>query len=327
MQNKSSLTELQAEYACGKMERKILEGLIFQYLLNNFERYRLFNGNRDKWVDFVGWLYPRLSRAVDLYRETGATFDTYISSIVRWSSKEYKAREADHYNIEMTCWKARAEDMELPSMELHSPEPDYDEEDSRLWTAQTKTGILFPLMNLSSRQILILMLKSYYFVTESFLKKVAETIDIKENDLQAMIDKIHTLRSKKEDKIHLCKERAYSQYYRCLTFQKRLLTAMPGTARYEKMENYLERSRIKFKIMKQRLARMRLDASNQQIAEVMNLPKGTVDSVIHGIREKWSITRKQPVMRVPLAGFDNGSYHKECSVTATVSMQAAPQMY
>jgi hypothetical protein len=104
------------------MERKMLEGLIFQYLLNNFDWHRLFNGEKEKWVDFLGWFYPRLSRAVDCYKERQANFDTYISTIVQWSSKEYKIREAEHKATEYVFWKARAEEMQVCCHE-----PDYPE--------------------------------------------------------------------------------------------------------------------------------------------------------------------------------------------------------
>ncbi|MCL2479639.1 MAG: hypothetical protein FWF22_09060 [Treponema sp.] len=322
MQKYLSLAELQNEYACGRMDRKILEGLIFQYLLDNFERYRLFSGNREKWADFLSWLYPRLSRAVDYYREQGSTFDNYINSIIKWSSKEYKAREAVHTTTEMACWKARAEEMIL-----HSPEPEYQEDDSKasLWIARTRTKISFPMIDMSPRQILILLLKSYYFVTGDFIGKVAETINMEERDIQAMIDQLHFMRAHKEEKIHICRERIYSQYYRCLVFQKRLLTAVPGTARYEKIKRVIERADIKFSAMKKKYARMRMDATNQQIADILNIPKGTVDSTLHSIKERWQMTEKQPVMKVPLEGFGRERYDQACSATATVSMQAIPQ--
>jgi hypothetical protein len=120
MQKSVTLTELRSEYVSGRMERKTFEGLVFQYLLNNFERYRLFKGEKEKWGDYVSWLYPRLSRAIDYYKERGANFDTYISTIIQWSSKEYKIREAEHRATEYACWKARAEEMQTCS-----PEPDY----------------------------------------------------------------------------------------------------------------------------------------------------------------------------------------------------------
>ena len=315
MQKLLSLTEMRSEFDSGKFDRKILEGLIFQYLLDNFERYRLFNGNRERWIEFVSWLYPRLSRAVDYYRETGTSFDTYISSIIQWSSKEYKAREAEHRTIEYACWKERAQEMHVGS-----PEPGYYDEPA------IKKKLEFPLTNISERQILILFLKSYYFVSREFLEKVAKYINMEPEELQRMVDKLHDLRARKEERIFILQERIFSQYYRCLTFQKRLSMTMPETARHEKLKLYIDRAQKRYITMKDRYSRLRTEASNKQISEILNIPKGTVDSALHAVREKWNITKKFDAVRVPLAENKNEVYHEPCSVTGTASMQAIPQM-
>ena len=304
----------------GKFDRKILEGLIFQYLLDNFEHYHLFRGNRDRWADFVSWLYPRLSRAVDYYRETGTSFDTYINSIIQWSSREYKAREAEHYITELVCWRARAEEMDV-----HSPEPQYLDE-----PAKTKKPLI-PLSGLSHRQVLILFLKSYYYITGKFLEKVAVTIGMKKEKLQKMVDRLHDLRARNEENFHSHQERLFSQYYRCLAFQERLLTALPGTARYQKMEEYSDRARLRYAAMKERFGKIRTDATNRQISVILDIPKGTVDSALHSVREKLKTTSKYHAVRVPSVVIPveknrDDRYHGLCSATGTVSMQAIPQM-
>jgi len=312
MQNFSTLSDLRSDYIRGKLDRKMLEGLIFQYLLDNFDRYRLFRGNREGWSDFISWLYPRLSRAVDYYKDTGTTFDTYINSIIQWSSKEYRVREAEHRTTEIACWKARAEEREL-----RSPEPPYMEEEPAPENGAVKK-------NYSQRQILVLFLKSYYFVSEDFLQRVAAATGMQKDRLQAMVDELHKIREAKEERIHNRQERIYSQYYRCLAFQKRLSTAMPGSARYEKLTEYTDRAKKRFSAMKQRFGSIRTEATNRQIASVMHIPKGTVDSVLHAVREKTESTYGNTV-RIPVEEKGHGLYHEPCSVTATVSMQAVPQ--
>ena len=313
MQKHSSLSELKSEYDQGRLEKKILEGLIFKYLLENHERFHLFRGNRDKWIDFVTWFYPRLSRAVDLYKDTGSTFDNYISSIIQWACREYKAREAEHRTTEYVCWKAKAEEMEIWCPEPVYLDMDYEDEKAR------NKG-LFPLACFNNRQILILFLKSYYLVTDDFLVKVADAIGIKKKILEDMVDGLHQMRSEREMKIRLFKENVYTQYYRCLAFQKRLTTSSPGTARYQKVKNYAERAGRRFSAMSQRFKQIRVDATNQQIADLLNIPKGTVDSTLHSIREKWK------TLTDPLAVKEKDRYDEACSVTATASMQAMPQM-
>lgn len=275
MQHWAPLSELYHQYRSEKLEKKNFEGLLFQYLVDNFERYYLFEGNRERWIDFLSWLYPRLSRAIDSYKEAGASFDNYITSIIHWSAKEYKLKEADHYVTEFACWKAKAEETLVCNAE-----PEYPD------VKKQKT----PTKDIASpRQIVMLLLKSYYFISDDFLNRIAAGIGIEKESLRKMMDKLRKRRMIREKEIRDLQERIQCQYYRCLSLQYRLASAFPGTAHYEKIKNRLERARKRFFSMRKRLEGIRVDATNKQIAEIMGIPKGTVDSNLHTVREKWRI--------------------------------------
>jgi DNA-directed RNA polymerase specialized sigma24 family protein len=279
MQNCVLLSELYQQYESGGLEKKKFEGLLFQYLVDNMDRYHLFEGNREKWIDFLSWLYPRLSRAIDAYKETGASFDSYVTSIIHWSAKEYRSREADHYATEFACWKAKAEETLVCSVE-----PEYPD---------TKSPGL-PVKDIATpRQIIMLLLKSYYFVSDDFLNRIAAGIGMEKADIRNMVDELRRRRTAREAEIRDLQERIQCQHYRCLSFQYRLASALPGTAQYEKLKGRLERARKRFSAMRKRLEGIRVDATNKQIAEVMGIPKGTVDSNLHMVRAKWRMEEEQ----------------------------------
>jgi hypothetical protein len=272
MQNTTSLSVLQQQYHLGSLSKKELEGLIFQYLMDNSEYYHAFDGSQERWNDFLSWLYPRLSRAVDNYKEKGSSFDAYINTIVQWGSKEYRMKEADHYVTEYACWRARAEELAL-----RDPEPEYGD---------SETKVSLSPGEFSDRQILILLLKSYYFISDDFLGKVAKFLSMDKEKLKTLVEELRILRDRREKMIVDLKENMYSQYYRCLSFQKKLLSVSPESVYYEKLQSRFERAHVRFLAMQKRIAGVRLDATNRQIAKVLRIPKGTVDSVLHIIREK-----------------------------------------
>jgi DNA-directed RNA polymerase specialized sigma24 family protein len=283
MQSWTFLSGWYQQYRSGKLERKKFEGLLFRFLLDNFERYGLFEGKREQWIDFLSWLYPRLSRAIDIYQEEGASFDAYVTSIIRWSAKEYRSRESAHYITEFACWKARAEETVVCSAE-----PEY---------LDTKIPDP-PLKNIATpRQIIMLLLKSYYFVSDDFLNRIADGIGMEKNSIRGMIDKLRQRRMAREAEIRDLQERIQCQYYRCLSFQYRLASAFPGTAYYEKLKSRLERARKRFRNMRKRLEGIRVDATNRQIAEIMGIPKGTVDSNLHMIRVRWRMEEERGYSR------------------------------
>ena len=281
---KCALSKMRLDYLSGRINRKIFEGLIFQYILDNFERFRLFNGDEDKWLDFLIWVYPRLSRAIDYYRERGASFDTYISAVIQWSSREFYSMESDHRATEYACWQAKAQDMEIcqPDPVYLDAPPDESAVNDRI--PQLKKHL--HQMKITPRQILLLSLKSYYFISNELLNLISETTGISKNEIQGFIDRLHSIRAKREAFIRGFQERTYCQYYRCLAFQKRLSTAYTGTAKHKKLTNYLERAQKRYSAMKDRLSKIRVDATNRQISQLLNIPKGTVDSALYSIKKK-----------------------------------------
>ena len=265
------LTESYRLYLAGDLPKKSFQAMIFKHLLGSFDQFRIFSGNREHWNDFLSWLYPRLARAVDLYRDKGSSFDAYITRLVNSAAKEYRCREADHNVTEYVCWRARAED----NMLLDS-EPEY---------LEGHKNASIP-SDINPRQILFLLLKSYFFVTEDFAKRVSMTIGMNPGLVLDMIDELRRRRAKKEATIMSLRERIHCQHYRCLAYQKRMLSAQPETDYYERMKYRFERAQKRYHSMKKRLGGMRMSASNRMVADVLGVPRGTVDSSLFAIKNR-----------------------------------------
>jgi DNA-directed RNA polymerase specialized sigma24 family protein len=104
--------------------------------------------------------------------------------------------------------------------------------------------------------------------------------------VQDMIDELRKRRSEKEAEIMDLRERIHSQHYRCLAYEKRMLNAQPGTEHHEMMKKRLERAKKRYKTMRKRLGGMRMSASNRMIADILGIPRGTVDSSLFAIRNR-----------------------------------------
>ncbi|MDR2418821.1 MAG: hypothetical protein LBD79_07180 [Treponema sp.] len=263
------LSDLREQYIGKQLSRKDFEGRIFQFLLDNYQRFHLFDHDRDAFTDYLCWLYPRLSRAIDAYKEVGASFDAYIGSIVRWSSKEYRSRAADHRITECACWETRATE-DLATGECTPP-----------YLADENFE---PVKN--PRQVLILLLKSYFFVSDDFIARVAPAIGVSPYSLTLMINKLRELRKEREEEIRDLQEKLNCQYYRCVVYRRQLESLPETAARRETMRGRLERAQVRYTKIKQRLAAINCGASNSQIARVLGIPKGTVDSTLYTIKQK-----------------------------------------
>ena len=286
MNDKKYLSDVYQQYIGGALSKKNLEGRLYKYLLDNLDRYRLFDRDQDQWSEFLSWLYPRLSRAIDIYRDQGSSFDAYIAGLVYNASREYRCREADRNMTEYVCWRAKAEEMRL-----HENEPEYQE---------PRKNVSIP-DDIHPRQVLFLLLKSYYYVSDEFAGQVAKAIGMEAEVVITMIDELRDRRARRQAELVDLLERIQCQHYRCLAYEKRMIAAHPGTEYREKMKDRFERAKKRLHNMKRRLGKVQTSASNRMIAEILGIPKGTVDSGLSKIKNHLAAS-EDPALRCNPAG-------------------------
>ncbi|MDR1029987.1 MAG: hypothetical protein LBL76_03840 [Treponema sp.] len=269
MQELVYLSELLNQYTQGELAKKEFEGRIFTFILKNHHRFHLFDWDKDTCADFLSWFYPRMSRAIDTYKDIGASFEAYIGSLVYWSAREYRSRQAAHDLTEYAFWEARAEDMNFCESDPVYLEP---------------LPAIKPVSN--PRQILILLLKTYCFLSDDHISRIAPAIGIEKAQLRHLIDELRKRRLERDEERRGLNERTQCQYYRCIVFEKKLEAALEGSIQYEKIKGQMERAKTRYKTMRKRLASMSHYATNREIAEVLGIPKGTVDSSLYAIKRK-----------------------------------------
>jgi hypothetical protein len=271
MQILLTLNELYEKYVDGLLTKGAFEAAIFKTIKKNMHQLGLSGWNREEKDDFISSLYPRIRRAIDRYRETGSTFEIYINTLVRLSAKEYCANAARSYVKETAAWITQ-----IPDMYACENETEYDE------YPDTEAEKTVKLKN--PRQLLILTLKCCNHVTEDFLEKVSPLLGINPETLKAMIDRLRRQREQRITEASQMRERISTQLYRCIFYQKELEALTENDIIAQRFQKLLEHGRIRLKKMRRRLARVRLDPTNSQIAKLLGISKGTVDTVLYTLR-------------------------------------------
>jgi len=264
------LDTLLQEYRRGYISRKTLEEEIFIHIRNNPRRFFIGRHTVDSRDDFISWLYPRLSKAVDHYNDQGSSFDVFITTLVYLSAREYGMRRKEHRITEKSWWNAKVHEMAACEEE----DTEYPEEIPTLAKVH------------NPRQVLMLLLKAYYYIPDARLARLAPALGLKKEELYCMVDELRVLRLKQEETINKMKERLHGQFYRCLAFQNRLKAASPNSAHWYKMKRCVEISRKRLISMRKRIQTMRMEATNEEIARVLGIAKGTVDSNLYLIRQR-----------------------------------------
>jgi hypothetical protein len=276
------------QYKAGVFDKRELEAKIFQYVLENPEYFGLyFYKNKDERADFLCWLYPRMNKSIDRFEQGNACFDTYINSLVRYADKEFRGKRGLRYETETAVWDESAYEMMAAEEEaVYSPGSDAQLElQEKSEKALCKNGRTDKRIS-NPRQTLILLLKSYYFVTDDFIARIAPSLGMSQKEIFEMIDALHSMRLEKEEKIRALKERCFSQHFRCISIEKRLHNTDKDSVYYKTLTDKIKMHRTRLIRMRQRLKNMRIDASNSQVAQVLGVSKGTVDANLFAVKKR-----------------------------------------
>jgi len=273
------INDLYFDYLTGDISRSKFEGSVYEFLANNQEKTCLCHWKKDQYDDFIPWFYPRLRRAIDSYREIGSSFDAFLSKYILLSSREYRIRTATNSVIEYSAWSAR-----VSEMYAHEEPPVYNYKNTR--------NILSNLVidkkgKKNTRRVLALIIKCYNYISDDFAEKIARSIGMESKVLLEMLAKIRKMRQKKDDSFYYFKERVYCQFYRCIAYDKRLSLTPAETKAYSDLKLRLEKARARLTKMRERMTKTRIEATNKQVADVIGIKKGTVDSSLYQLRAKW----------------------------------------
>jgi DNA-directed RNA polymerase specialized sigma24 family protein len=266
-----TLNDLYADYAAGLMNKKDFEGSIFKTIRENVHCFGLVGWNREDSDDYISSLYPRISRAIDAYQETGSSFESYIGAMIRLTAREYRSRQLRGYCEETAAWIAH-----LPELYVCENEIEYDE--------QIAAGAEGSMILKTPRQLLILILKCSNHVSVSLLEKIAPKLGLEPEVLNEMIDRLKQMHEKRTMDIAFLREKINSQFYRCILYEKKLQTLMPDSVAAQRLRKSLKAGRNRLERTRKKLARSRIDPSNSQIAQLLGISKGTVDSVLYNLR-------------------------------------------
>ncbi|MDR0486747.1 MAG: hypothetical protein LBG91_00720 [Treponema sp.] len=289
-----SINDLYTQFVNGVIERTEFEGLVFQKLVKNQTKYNFGHWNRDEYEDFISWFYPRLHNVIDTYRETGASFEVYIGSVIRLSAREYRMRVTNNNITEYAAWSVR-----VPELYAHEEPPAYmrdDEANEEAEIAASQIAVIHNKGRKNPRQILALILKCYYYVSDDFLDKIAPIAGIDRENLKQMIDKLRTVRLRRDNEIFSMRERIYCQFYRCIIYEKRLSLMPENSPAAVKMKLRLEKARRRLETMRKRLSGIRSDPTNRQVAEVIGISKGAVDASLYSLKARWTDRTDKPVL-------------------------------
>jgi len=282
MQNTGSINCLYNDYAAGLIDKKRFEGIIFKMIYENYSS--LTKLGREDFDEFISWLYPRVSRAVDNYQDTGTSFEVYMDNLIHMAAKEYRWSRIRDYNTETAALITQ-----IPDIYACESDAGYYASGLNLRKPVSVPPVCVGKRKTvrNSRQVLTLVLKCCRYVSDDFLERIAPRLGMKPEALRAMFERLNENRQKREASFERLRKLANLEFCRCVFYERGLPTLKDNPIAFRRMEMLLERHRARLCRTRAKLAKTPLEPSNAKIAEVLGVTKGTVDAALHTLKVKW----------------------------------------
>ncbi len=242
--------------------------------------------------EFYLFFYPRLLRMLARFRDQGKPFEWYFNSVLRWQYTVYCRwkRKTEQ------SWRAgRCPDFWEPPDFSPSllPAPALDARYARVIPIDRR-GLL--LKAADRRRILFLALKNARSLDDSALASIGRLTGVQEEQLAALVEKLRADLYDREIRLHRLYVRRNRTFTRILLLQQQLSCEVE-TERKAELALKLAGLRSRLRSAQARIARVNLRPSNRQIAELLSVPKGTVDTSLFWLRNRlsaWEARQQEP---------------------------------
>ena len=237
--------------------------------------------SEDDCGEFYLFFYPRLIRTLERFQDRGKPFEWYFNSVLHWHYKVYCARKRK----EQTRWAVARNvlfwELPEPGSETLLPNPD-------VCSGQK----VIPLDRFGGsrestcrKRILLLALKNARQLDDNAVSWISQLTGVKEEHLIGMIERLRANLYKREIRLHKLYRRQNKIFTKIFLLQRDLLWEVDPEIKASLALSLCELRRT-LRSVQGKIRRVRLHPSNREIAELLQIPKGTIDTSLYWLRRQ-----------------------------------------
>ena len=279
--NNENLNTMLFSYRNGSItKKKIIEAIsLFVYKFP----HNKYSWKEDDCSEFFCYFYPKISKIIDSFKIAEAPFEAYLVKTLKLQIKTFAAKKITE-EINRKIFKNREfwpyDDYQLYCAEsgidfyIKDPQPSYSLIKKIISSDKTKP---IPRKETLNKRIILFVLKNMNNIKETEIPAIAEILDYDKKWLSEAFSKIKQIIEKKIKRKKLFEERRNRHF--CRLYHLHELLSKSETAE-EKESIYLEILKLKAYInnLANKIDQTITEPSHKDIAEIMNIPKGSVDS-------------------------------------------------
>ena len=266
-------------------------------------------------AEFLLRFYPRIRRLVRTYRPQGYSFESYLNATLRWQLRSF-ALDRSTERIRLRAQEDRNTSSELTGSELvarpdreglhadsgsHSHRPVAGESPRRPPAPSRKASkrpphrpsalLLMPggpaekrLSPGQAQRFLCISLKIHETLDETICERLAEVVGCSPEWLRNRWQELHEEQAELRNRRAVVRARRDRAWFRLRCIEARLQEAVPGER--EELRADHGRWHERYERARDELSRIPQGPSHLQIARVLGIAKGTVDSSVFKFRQE-----------------------------------------
>lgn len=272
----ASLDNVYNDYCSGKVQWDHFIASCYEYIQHRTAKFLpIAPDDRD---DTVAEFYPRLCTLAERYENTGSSFETYVTVSLRyyWRTRTRKRDARREYEVLIP---------DFQTMECTAESADYTVTESKHDAAEALERSLCPLLSNTRtrdairRQLIISFCKNFPLLSESEIQRYIARLRIPLSFVRSLDSFVTERRSrviKRRNEFARLRDR---HFVRMQSFQRRADTEI-DVKRRRQWEEQRAFHRRRWSFYRRRLQRQYVHLSNKEVAELLGIPKGSVDSAL-----------------------------------------------
>lgn len=270
---------------------------ITEEILRRIYRYPLMHRGfvEDDCGEFCLHFYPRIERLVQRFRFCGIPFEAYLATNVRWQLKSYvtaqrtEERRKSVRNLELLIEHRQ---QQRTSLDTGRSTADSDAElpisVCRLFGIQSDGTVRTATMR---RRLLILAMKGCTEIKDDQLLVVAEMTGDDPDWVLECAAALRDTMARRELRAEKLRLRRNKAFLRLRVLQDQLDNTVEDSRRRE-LETLLVQCRLRLKMARLCLSRVPRHPTHEDLARVLHIPKGSVDSSFYYLRRSLDKQRR-----------------------------------
>lgn len=252
--------------------------------------------NEDDCGEFFCYFYPKLRRLVERFEYRGRPFEVYLIITLKWQLRTYAGRKATEklqgrvLGLE-SFWACDDSGDYAPDSPSAHPDPARQTIDSRGLEIPERARSVLKLGDdnrirdtATRKRVLYLALKSAAHLTESLIGRIAFLTGYDADWIYRLSEELKARIYSRRSRLLQLSEKRNCCFFRIYCLQEQLRLVAEYALRAE-LARQLAGEEARLAYLLDEISRVPTDPTHREIAEVLGVPKGSVDSGLYYLKD------------------------------------------